>query len=924
MSFRPFMSSAMAQTRSWIRAVLFRSRLEVEMQTELANHLENLTSDLVRAGHTPAEAERRARVALGPALVHKEGMRASLGLRWWDEFWSDMRFTVRLLRTNPGFTAIATLSLGLAIGANTTIFSVAKQLLYDRLNVPQAAQLRLLRWNGDSREALHEMWGDFDPTPRGGMTGSIFSYPVFLQLQAHNSVMQDLFAFKEDSVNAIVRGNAERAVVAMVSGDYYAGLEVRPTIGRAIQPSDDSTPGSAVVVISDGLWERQFGRSQTVLGQTIKVNNALLTIIGVNPKGFTGAKNVQMSPDLFVPLTMQPLIDPKGRQRSLLTDQNMSWLNVMGRLRTGVSETTSQAALDVQLEAAIRDTMTLHPGDTIPQLVLVAGGRGLHVTDGMFKKPVYVLLILTGLVVLLACANIATLLLAQGTRRQREMSVRLALGAGRVRVLRQLLTESLLLAAIGGTGGLILGYLVRNAIPGLMGNPWERTELNIPFDWGVFAFCSVVTLLTGILFGLAPAWLAARAEVSSSLKESARSATRRRKWIGGKAIVAFQIALSTLLVVGAGLFVHTMWALRTVKTGFNPNHLILFEIQPPAARYPGNKDVQLHERLEQRIAALPGVESVSTALTPYIADNFDNSDFLPEGESFAQDRREGKRDAEYLNVVGAKFFQTMEIPILAGRSFGAQDTATSVKVAIINQALAQRRFPSTNPIGKRFKADRDPGSPWIQIVGICANTYYASLLREPPAQFFLPYVQQPNVGGMVYEVRTQMSPAALAPTLRQVVQSVDHDLPIIDLRTQREQIDATLQVQRALAALTTAFGLLAMALACVGTYGVMAHSVAQRTNEIGIRLALGAQPAKVQGMILRESTWIAVAGVVAGIGGALGLMRLVKSLLFGIQPWDPATLVCSSAILFAVALCASWIPARRAAGVQPMEALRHE
>jgi predicted permease len=907
-------------------ASLFRKRrLDEELEEELCAHLEMAAEEYRRRGLSAVEADRWALREFGGMTQTRELYRMQRGLPLLELIWNDIRFGLRQLHKNPGFTAIAAISLALAIGANTTIFSVAKQLLYDRLSVPHAAQLRLLRWNGDSREVLHEMWGDFDPTPQGGMTGSIFSYPIFEELRDHNSVMQDLFAFKEDSMNAIVRGNAQRVVVAMVSGNYYKGLEVRTEIGRAIHVSDDSIPSAgAAVVISDGLWDREFNRSPSAIGQTIKVNNVPLTIIGVNPKGFTGAKNVQISPDLFVPLTMQPLIDPKGKQGSLLADQNMSWLNVMGRLRPGVTETNAQAALGVQLQAATRDTMTLHTGDTIPRLVLVAGNRGLHVTDGIFKRPVYVLLTLTALVVLLACANIATLLLAQGARRQREMSVRLALGAGRTRILCQLLTESLLLAAVGGAGGLILGYLARNAIPGLIGNPWERTELNIRFDWGVFAFCSSVTLLTGILFGLAPAWLAARAEVSSSLKENACSATRRRKRIGGKSIVAFQIALSTLLVVGAGLFVRTMLALNAVNTGFNPNHLILFEIQPPPARYPGDKDVRLHERLEQGIEALPGVESVSTALTPYIADNIDNSDFLPEGESFQQERRDGKPDAEYFNVVGAKFFQTMEIPILAGRSFGVQDAATSMKVAIINQALAQKRFPGTNPIGKEFKANRDAGSPWIQIVGVCANTHYASLLRKPPAQFFLPYVQQPHVGGMVYEVRTRMSPAALAPTLRHVVQSVDRDLPIIDLRTQREQIDATLQVQRDLAALTACFGLLALALACVGIYGVMAYSVTQRTNEIGIRLALGAHPARVRSMVLRESMWVAGVGIVAGLIAASGLTRLVQSMLYGVGPYDPATIAAGAVLLLAIGLAASWIPARRAARIQPMEAIRHE
>jgi predicted permease len=908
-------------------ASLFRKqRLDAELEEELRAHLELAAEEYRLRGLSAEEARKMALRAFGGVTQTHEQYRMERGLPLLESIWHDIAFGVRQLRKNPGFTLIAAISLALAIGANTTTFSVAKQVLYDRLSVPHPAELRLLRWNGDSNVVLHQMWGDFDPTADGGMTGSIFSYPVFQQLKAHNSVMQDLFAFKEDSMNATVRGNAQRVVVAMVSGNYYAGLEVRPQLGRAIQVSDDSVPSAgAVTVISEGLWERDFNRSPSVLGQTIKVNNALLTIIGVNPKGFTGAKNVQMSPDLFVPLTMQPLIDPKGNGGSLLDDRNLVWVNVMGRLRPDVSETVAQAALEVQLQAAIRSTMTLQAGDTIPRLVLADGNRGLHFADGIFKKPVYVLLTLTGLVLLLACANIANLLLARGSQRQREMSVRLALGAKRSRILRQLLTESLLLAVLGGAGGLMLAYFARNAIPGLASYAWEHAAGNIPFDWGVFAFCSAVTLLTGVLFGLAPAWMAARTAVSSSLKESAQSTTRRRKGIGGKSIVAFQIALSMLLVVGAGLFVRTMMGLNAVDIGFNPNHLILFGIQPPAARYAGAKDVvRLHNQLKQRIEALPGVESVSLAQTAYIADNMDNSDFLPEGESFAQDSQQGKPDAELFNVVGANFFKTMEIPMVAGSSFGAQDTATSPKVAIINQALALKRFAGTNPIGKRFKADRDVGSPWIEIVGICANTHYASLLTAPPAQFFLPYAQDSEVRGMVYQVRTRTLPAELAPALRRVVQSIDPDLPIVDLRTQREQIDATLQVQRALAALTASFGLLALALACVGIYGVMAYSVVQRTSEIGIRLALGAHPVQVRGMVLRESTWIAGVGIAAGLASALVLTKFVRSMLFGIGPYDPLTMASCTILLLAIALAASWLPARRAAAIEPMEALRHE
>ncbi len=892
------------------------------MEAELQLHLEQLTDDLIRAGHSPAEAARRARIALGPALVHKEGMRASLGLRWFDELCADIRYGIRILAKSPGFTLIAALSLALAIGANTTIFAMGKQLLFDRLHVPHPEHLRMLRWNGDGHEVVQSMWGDFDSTADGGMTSSVFSYPVYEQLRDHNEKLQDLVAFKEDGMNATVRGNAQRVNAALVSGNFYGALGVRPQLGRMLQPSDDAVPGSgAVAVISDGLWQKEYGRSPSVLGQTITLNQAIVTIVGVNPRGFTGVKNVLAPPDLFVPISMQPVVDPRGKT-SLLTDATMWWVSVVARTKPGVKDSEAEAALDVQLRAAVHATMPMAAGDTMPRLALVDGSRGLHYADRMFKKPIFVLSGFTAFVVLLACANIANLLLARGAQRQREMSVRLAMGAGRARILRQLLTESLLLAAIGGAGGLLLGYIGSGALPMLLTNAWESSDpsfVRTPFDWGIFAFTVSVTLITGVVFGSAPAWLAARAEVSSSLKETAQSTSRRRKGLAGKSIVAFQIALSTLLVVGAGLFVRTLVKLNSVDVGFNADDLVLFEIIPSVRRYPGPKDVQLHQQLERRFAALPGVERVAPGAVTYIAESMDNTDFFPEGETI----NPKEKHAEYENSVGTDFFPTLGIPIVAGRGFGQQDTSTSPKIGVINQSLARKRFPNTNPIGKRFKADRET-SDWIQIVGICADTRYSDLRGNPPPQFFLPYVQQAEVGGLTYQVRTHAEPSALFPALRQVVQSVDRDLPIIDFRTQREQINATMQIERAFAALTAGFGVLALALACVGIYGIMAYSVAQRTNEIGIRLALGAQPGQVRRMILRESTWLTVVGILAGVASALWLTRLVKSMLYGVTPNDPVTLAAGIALLLGIALAATWIPAQRAASVQPMEALRHE
>ena len=919
MRLRDFLVGKGAEIRSWMRAVTGRERLESEMEAELANHLEALTSDLICAGHSPQEAARRARIALGPALVHKEDMRASLGLRWFDEALADLRYGIRILAKNPGLTMIAAGSLALAIGANTTIFSIAHQLLYERLAVPHPEQLRLLGWHDDGNTVVHGMWGEFS----SGMPTALFSYPVYQQLRAHNRVLGDLFAYKEDNMNATIHGDAQRVDTVMVSGNFFSELGVQPELGRAIQSSDEGASAAHVALISDAVWQREFGRSPAVLGQTLILNQIGFTIVGVAPRGFTGAKGVMELPDVFVPLTMQPMIDPKGK-RPLLNDPDLWWVVVMARSKPGVDDRTAAAALGVQLGAAVRGVMSVGAGETIPRFVLLDGSRGLHVMDGFFQKPIYLLLGLTGFVILLACANIANLLLARSAQRQREMSVRLAMGARRGRILRQLLTESLMLAALGGALGLVMGYFGRNLLPNLLVNAWEHHDINTPFSWPVFAFAAAVTLVTGILFGIAPALLGSRTQLSSTLKDTAQLATRRRKGLTGRFIVGFQIALSTLLVVGAGLFARTLIALNSVPIGFNADHLLLFQIAPPAARYPAGKDVVLHAELARRLAALPGVDGVTTADIPFIAGGMSNSTFMTEDESLAKNGSRMKREPEYRTVVSASFFKTLDIPLIAGRGFNAQDTARSVKVAIINQALAWKRFPGVNPVGRRFTTYAVPNGEWIEVVGVCADTRYMSLRDEPPAQFFVPLLQATDVGTMTYELRTSGQPAQLSSAIRRVVQSVDPDLPVIDFRTQREQINATMQFERAFASLTAGFGVLALALACVGIYGIMAYSVAQRTNEIGIRLALGAQPGQVRSMILRESTWLTIFGIAAGVGGAIACTRLIRSMLYGIKPDDPVTLAAGTILLLAVAFGATWVPARRAAAVQPMEALRHE
>jgi predicted permease len=931
MGLRSFFARTMMPLRSWFRAAARRERLEAEMEAELADHLARLSADLIRAGHSPAEAARRARVALGPALIHKEQMRASLGLRWGDELLADLRYAVRLLRKSPGFTAMATLSLALAIGANSTIFSVAKRVLMDRLHVAHPEELRLFKWTGDKNVAVTSVWGDYS-NASGGVTSSSFSYPAFEQLRRDNRVLQDLFAFKGvGSLNVTIPnsaqgGEAQVLQAEMVSGNYFSELRVPAQLGRTIEPVDDLDGAPPVAVLSAGLWERGFGSASDVIGRTIKVNMAPVTIVGVAPRSFTGAKGAQVGPDIFLPFSTQPLVMPRGKAGSILhdSDARLWWLNIMGRVKPGVSPQQAQAALNVSLGAAARASLQPERTATMPRLYLEDGSRGLFEARGMFEKPIRVLMAVVALVLLLACANIASLLLARSASRQREISVRMAVGADRWRILRQVLTESLLISALGGAMGAVLALLTQRALPALLSNPWEQNQISFPFDWGVFGFTATITLLTGLLFGVAPAWMATRTELSSGLKEQSQSTTRRRKGLTGKAIVGFQVMLSTVLVAGALLFVRTLMNLGRIDPGFRTDHLLLFAIEQPNSRYPHPKEIELYRRIEEGVRGLPGVEAVSFSEVPYLSDSMENTQFIPEGEK----KDENKDQSAFDNVVSAGFFHTMGIPMLAGREFDARDTATSQHVAVITESLAKKAFPGVSPIGRHFLSHENEreGRPgvWVEVVGVSADTRYWSLKSEPEGMFYELCMQSNNLDGMTYEIRTHMDSASIAPAIRKVVQSIDPDLPIEDLRTQQEQIDSTLQTERIFASLTAGFGMLALALACVGVYGVMAWSVAQRTNEIGIRLALGALPRQVLAMVLREASWVGIGGILAGLGAAYFLTRLVKSMLFGLEPNDPASLAGAVLLLALVALAAAWIPARRAAGVQPVVALRHE
>jgi predicted permease len=798
----------------------------------------------------------------------------------------DLVFAGRLLRKSPGFTLIATVSLALAIGANTTIFSIAKQLLLARLDIPDAANLRLLT-----------------------AIDANLSYPVYQELRAQNSALGDLLAFHVTAANATVGMNAERVLIHEVSGNYFEVLGIQPQLGRVIQPLDDTSASDAVVVISDGFWEREFARSPKALGTPMKLNDVPVTIVGVNPKGFTGAASTlpSQTPDAIVALAKATLVTPSSNRQDWLADPASDSVYIMGRTKSGVADRTAQVTLETQFSTIVRSVVPVRAGTGVPRLVLRDGSRGLFAQRQTFGTPIAVLTIFLGLVLLLACANIATLMLARGARRQQEISIRLALGAGRARVLRQLLVESLLLATLGGLAGLLMAYLGRNAIAGYTPH----------FDWQVFGFTALVSIATGLLFGIAPALAALRAPIAATVK---------RRGVVGKSVVAFQIALAALLVITAGLFIRSLIVLTGVTPGFHSDHLLLAQIVLPQNRYPAGANVEFHQRMEERIAAIPGVSSVAGAEAPYLSGEHLETRLLAQGE-VADSRTD---QTEPYNAVGIRFFETLGIPIVAGRGFTIDDTPASPRVAVINQRLAAARFPNQNPIGKRISVGVYAGygdvltADQIEVVGICADTLYSDLHEPPPPQFFVPYVQQTQVRRLTYHIRARTAPEAIIPALRRVVRAADPALPLVNVRTQQDQIDANLMDERLLVSLTSGFGLLALVLASVGVYGLMAYSVAQRTREIGIRMALGAIPRQILTMVLRESFSLSAAAVALGVATALLVTRFVRSLLFGIAPSDPAVVWGATALVMFVAVGASWLPARRAASVQPMEALRQD
>ena len=839
-----------------------------------------------------------------------------------------------MLLRSKGWTAVVLLSLALGIGANTAIFSAVNSLLLTKIPVKDPDTLVRLKWTGRNDMVNSSSdYGFSTPGPDGQNTRSTFSFPMYQQFLADNRTMSDLVACAPyGRLNVVVDGHAEIATAFISTGNYYRMLGVGARIGRTIGPEDDRSDVPPVAVISSKYWHTRFMTDPAVIGKTIRINTLLVTVIGVIEPDFTGIQQpVAELADIGLPLSIDNQLNTSPDRSpavARLSQATYWWLQVMGRLKPGataaqvqgnlegVFQQTARAGMDAHLKSlpeAERGNSGNRNRTQVPRLRVDSGSRGIYDVATNEMRSATILSVVVGLVLLIVCANVANLLLSRATARQKELSVRLSLGATRTRLIRQLLTESLLLASIGGALGILVGYWGKKLLP----NPIGQSAF---VDWRVLVFVLAVTAITGIVFGIAPAVRATGGDVNAALKQTTRSVAGSRT-ILGKSLLVFQVATSLVLLVGAALFLQTLQNLRHVDVGFNAHNLMLFRVQPSLNGYDEKRTLAFWGQLLERIAAVPGVRSAALTNPALLSGSVNSTSIYVRGRVYAGDPREFQNSINRL-VVSPNFFEVMEIPILAGRSLTPRDHETAPKVAVINDAAAKKYFPSENPLGQRFGSSVET-SDQIEIVGVLRDAKYNSLRDPPPPTMYVPYLQA-RPGGSVIAVRTAAAPAAVTSGVREAVRQVDPNLPMMDISTQLEQVERRFAQERVFAQAYALFGSLALVLAAIGLFGLMSYSVSRRTNEIGIRMALGAQRQAVVALVMRESMILVVVGIVIGIGVALSTSRFVATLLFGLAPTDPVSVAAATGIMVVVSAVAGFLPARRASRVDPMVALRYD
>ncbi len=815
--------------------------------------------------------------------------------RWEDEMIQDLRYGVRMLLKNPGFTLIAVFTLSLGIGANTAIFTLLDKVLIRPAPVEQPHQLVVF-----ARDA-------------SGAPVS-FSYPLYADLRDRNGVLSGLVAYYQQPFSLSDGSQSERVIGQIVSGNYFATLGVRPALGRFFLPEEDRTPGThPVVVIGHGLWRRRFGADPAVIGKTISLNAYRYTVVGVAPPEFTGTTRGTVN-DVYVPTMMQTQAQP-GRN-SKLDDRGSGWLRLIGRLKPEVSREQAQSALSALTDEAEK----AFPGATASgKVMLLDGSRGYTERVSDLALPLKLLMGVVGFVLLIACANVANLLLSRASARRKEIAVRLAIGAGRWRVVKQLLTESAILAALGGCAGLLMASWLTDLLLGFQ----QQTNF-VPRSFGggfgsldgrALGFTLGLSLLTGIVFGLAPALVASKPDFVAVLKEDTPGLGRvARRWSLRNLLVVTQVALSLVALIGAGLLVKSLRLLQTVDPGFEPAKVVTASFDLSQSGYDETRGRQFIARLSERVAALPGVEAVSFARIVAFSDSPWMSGATIEGSQLQPSRR----DPLDFNAISPNYFQTLGTPLVSGREFTAQDMADAPQVVIVNEAMARRYWPGQEAVGKRIKRGQ-----FAEVVGVVRDSKEKGLTLAPRPALYLPLLQEYRPD-LTLHVRTATAAPTLLAALRREVQALDPSLPVYNLQTLAQQKNGSLYTERLAAGLLTFFGLLALSLAAVGLYGVLSYAVAERTREMGIRMALGAQSRDLLRLVVRQGMILTLVGLVIGVGAAFALTRLMEKLLFGVSPTDPLTFAVIPLLLAGVALLACWMPARRATRMDPLAALRHD
>ena len=834
---------------------------------------------------------------------------------------SNLKFAFRTLFKTPFVTIVAIVSLALGIGANAAIFSLFNQMLLQPLPVAEPNRLVNLLVPGPKPGSQ-----SCNQASTRGNCDDVLSYPMFRDLEREQQVFAGLAAHRLVSANIAYGGQTVNGDLLLVSGSYFGVLGIQPAVGRLIGPGDDRIIGeSPVVVLSHGFWTTRFAADRGLLNQTMIVNGQAMTIVGVAPRGFTGT-TIGAEPKVFVPVTLRKPVNPWSER---MDNRRNYFLYVFGRLKPGVSIEQARASLDPQYRAIVNDVeATLQTGMS-PQtlarfktkpILLEPGARGQSAIPNTARPSLRLLLGVTAFVLIIACANIANLLLARSAARAGEMAVRLSIGASRGRLVFQLLTESLLLAVLGGIAGMFVAQWTLDLIASLLPN-FAATTLDFHVDRTAMLFGAALTIGTGLLFGLFPAIHSTRPDLVSSLKgqagqpSGARAAARFRT-----SLATAQIALSMALLVSAGLFTKSLMNVSRVDLGVKVDNVIMFGLSPELNGYTPARTKQLFERLEEELAALPGVNGVTSALVPLLGGSNWGNDVAVEGFPAGPDTDTNSR----FNEVGPEYFRTLGVPLIAGREFRRADGAGAPKVAIVNEAFAKKFNLGRDAVGRRIGNRGDKEGLDTQIVGLVQNAKYSEVKREVPPLFFRPYRQDDRLGNITFYVRTSLDPEQFLPNVPKVVAKLDANLPVEDLRTMPQQIRQNVFLDRMISVLSAAFAGLATLLAAIGLYGVLAYTVSQRTREIGLRMALGAAPSRVRGMVLRQVGVMTIVGGVIGLTAAIWLGRLAQSLLFEMKGYDPVVLVSAAAALSVVALGAGFVPAHRASQVDPMQALRYE